>query len=382
MEIKVDQVEKRSWTEIDLKQIEHNFLVYKKHLRKNVNIMAVIKADAYGHGDVMIARTLSKMGVNLFAVSNIDEAVGLRNSGITGEILILGYTSPKYAKTLSFLDLTQTIVSEEYAEELAKSKYEVKCQIAIDTGMNRIGISAIPLDDAETIIRNISRKLIVNGIFTHLCVADSNALSDKQYTMLQLTRFKDIVDRIYDLNLPYIHCYNSAGGLYYLENSEFNDKIGNIVRLGIMLYGLKADRSMPIPQGIKPAMTWKSVISMVKNVPIGQSIGYGRTFTTRRDSRIATVTTGYADGYSRQLSNKGFVILAGKKAPIVGRICMDQTLIDVTDIPEAKMGERVILMGECDNLSYTADDMAEDLDTIGYEVICDITKRVQRFYLE
>ena len=167
-----------------------------------------------------------------------------------------------------------------------------------------------------------------------------------------------------------------------MENSEFNDKIGNIVRLGIMLYGLKADRSMPIPQGIKPAMTWKSVISMVKNVPIGQSIGYGRTFTTRRDSRIATVTTGYADGYSRQLSNKGFVILAGKKAPIVGRICMDQTLIDVTDIPEAKMGERVILMGECDNLSYTADDMAEDLDTIGYEVICDITKRVQRFYLE
>lgn len=382
MEIKVDQVEKRSWTEIDLKQIEHNFLVYKKHLRKNVNIMAVIKADAYGHGDVMIARTLSKMGVNLFAVSNIDEAVGLRNSGITGEILILGYTSPKYAKTLSFLDLTQTIVSEEYAEELAKSKYEVKCQIAIDTGMNRIGISAIPLDDAETIIRNISRKLIVNGIFTHLCVADSNALSDKQYTMMQLKRFKDIVDRIYDLDLPYIHCYNSAGGLNYLEDTEFNNRIGNIVRLGILLYGLRPDKSMAIPQDIKPAMTWKSVISMVKNVPIGQSIGYGRTFITQRTSRIATVTTGYADGYSRLLSNKGFMILADKKAPIVGRICMDQTLIDVTEIPEAKMGESVILIGECNKFSYSADDMAEDLDTIGYEIVCDITKRVQRFYVE
>lgn len=382
MEIKVDQVEKRSWTEIDLKQIEHNFLVYKKHLRKNVNIMAVIKADAYGHGDVMVARTLSKMGVNLFAVSNIDEAVGLRNSGITGEILILGYTSPKYAKTLSFLDLTQTIVSEEYAEELAKSKYEVKCQIAIDTGMNRIGISAIPLDDAETIIRNISRKLIVNGIFTHLCVADSNALSDKQYTMMQLKRFKDIVDRIYDLDLPYIHCYNSAGGLNYLEDTEFNNRIGNIVRLGILLYGLRPDKSMAIPQDIKPAMTWKSVISMVKNVPIGQSIGYGRTFITQRTSRIATVTTGYADGYSRLLSNKGFMILADKKAPIVGRICMDQTLIDVTEIPEAKMGESVILIGECNKFSYSADDMAEDLDTIGYEIVCDITKRVQRFYVE
>lgn len=382
MEIKVNQVEKRSWVEINLKQIENNLLIYKSHLKKDVSIMAVIKADAYGHGDVMIARTLSKMGVNLFAVSNIDEAVGLRNSGITGEILILGYTSPKYAKTLSFLDLTQAIVSKEYAEELAKSKYEVKCQIAIDTGMNRIGISSIPLDIAETTIRNISHKLTVNGIFTHLCVADSPSTTDQEYTQMQLNRFKDIVDRIQDLNLPYIHCYNSAGGLKYLENTEFNNKIGNIVRLGILLYGLKPDKNMMLPLGIEPAMTWKSVISMVKSVPAGQSIGYGRTFTTQHMSRIATVTTGYADGYNRKLSNKGFIMLAGKKAPIVGRICMDQTLIDVTDIPEAKMGEKVILMGKCNSFSYNADDMAEDLDTIGYEVICDITKRVQRFYVE
>ena len=377
MEIKVDQVEKRSWTEIDLKQIERNFLIYKQQLKKHANIMAVIKADAYGHGDVMVARTLSRLGVNLFAVSNIDEAVGLRNSGIKGEILILGYTSPKYAKTLSFLDLTQTIVSDEYAKELAKTKYDVKCQIAIDTGMNRIGIKTEQLDVTEALIRNINKKLTVNGVFTHLCVADSFALEDKEYTKNQLIKFKDIVDRIQDLNLSYIHCYNSAGGLYYLDNSEFNDKIGNIVRLGIMLYGLQADRSIEIPKDIRTAMVWKSVISMVKDVPAGQFIGYGRTYITKHYSRIATVNSGYADGYIRRLSNKGFVMIAGKKAPIVGRICMDQILVDVTNISEAKMGETVILLGD----SYTADDMAASLDTIGYEIICNITKRVQRFYV-
>lgn len=382
MEIKVDQVEKRSWTEVDLKQIEKNLQVYKSHLKKNVQIMAVIKADAYGHGDVMVARTLSRLGVNLFAVSNIDEAVGLRNAGIEGEILILGYTSPKYAKTLSYLDLTQAIVSEEYAAELAKTKYDVKCQVAVDTGMTRIGIPSIDANKASQTIRTMANNLAITGMFTHLCVADSNTQEDKEYTLMQLSRFKRIADNIKDLELPYIHCYNSAGGLYYLEDNDFNATIGNIVRLGIVLYGLKPDRSNLIPDGIMPALTWRSVISMVKDVPQGQSIGYGRTFIPLRNSRIATVTTGYADGYRRQLSNKGFIMINGKKAPIAGRVCMDQILIDVTDIPDVKMGDKVVLMGVSGALCYTADDMAADLDTIGYEVICDITKRVQRFYPE
>lgn len=382
MEIKVDQVEKRSWTEVDLSQIEKNLQIYKSHLRKNAQIMAIIKADAYGHGDVMVARTLSRLGVNLFAVSNIDEAVGLRNAGIEGEILILGYSSPRYAKTLSYLDLTQAIVSEEYAVELAKSKFDVKCQVAVDTGMTRIGIPSTDTEQTANTIREMAENLTVTGVFTHLCVADSNTKDDKDFTLMQLSRFKEIVDNIKDLNLPYIHCYNSAGGLYYLEDDDFNATIGNIVRLGIILYGLKPERSNVIPDGIKPALTWKSVISMVKDVPQGQSIGYGRTFITQLDSRIATITTGYADGYRRQLSNRGFIMVNGQKAPIVGRVCMDQILIDVTDIPSVKMGDKVVLMGVSGDLCYTADDMAADLDTIGYEVICDISKRVQRFYLE
>lgn len=380
MEIRVDQIEKRSWLEVNLRQIEQNLEIYKKALKKEVQIMAVIKADAYGHGDAMIARTLSAKGVSLFAVSNIDEAVGLRNAGITGEILILGYSSPIYANTLHFLNLTQAIVSEAYAEELARTGYELKCQFAIDTGMNRIGIPSKDAKQAGRIIRQYARNLHVNGIFTHLSVADSDNIEDIEYTRKQLGLFKAIVDEIRDLNLPFIHCYNSAGGLYHLENDEFNSLIGDIVRLGIVLYGLKPDSSNILPKGINPAMTWKSVISLVKELDEGEAISYGRTFVTKRKSRIATVTTGYADGFSRLLSNKGFVMIKGHKAPIVGRVCMDQTLVDVTDIPDVKMGDVVVLMGSDGVNTYNADDMAKDLGTIGYEVICNISKRVQRFY--
>lgn len=381
MEIRVDQIEKRSWLEVNLRQIEQNLDLYKKALKKDVQIMAVIKADAYGHGDTMIARALSAKDVSLFAVSNIDEAVGLRNAGITGEILILGYSSPIYANTLHFLNLTQAIVSEAYAEELSKTGYELKCQFAIDTGMNRIGIPSKDAKQAGRIIRQYARSLHVNGIFTHLCVADSDNQEDIEYTRKQIGLFKAVVDDIKDLNLPYNHCYNSAGGLYHLENDDFNSQIGNIVRLGIVLYGLKPDSSDILPKGIKPAMTWKSVISLVKDLDEGEAISYGRTFITKRKSRIATVTTGYADGFSRHLSNKGFVMINGHKAPIVGRVCMDQTLVDVTDIPDVKMGDVVVLMGSDGVNTYNADDMAKDLGTIGYEVICNISKRVQRFYV-
>lgn len=381
MEIRIDQIEKRSWVEVNLNQIIDNYNICKQQLPPDTAVMAVIKADAYGHGDAMVARTLSSLGVKLFAVSNIDEAVGLRNAGISGEILILGYSSPIYANTLHYLDLTQTIVSEEYALALAKTGYEVKCQFAVDTGMNRIGISSNNPYQAAAIIRQYSSKLKVTGIFTHLCVADGDSENDQLYTSEQVNRFKAVVDAISDISLPYIHCYNSAGSLYHLNKNDVHRELGKIVRLGIAMYGLKADRNNILPVGLKPAMTWKSVISLVKPLPEGETISYGRTFRTKRPSVIATVTTGYADGYNRLLSNKGFVMIKGQKAPIVGRICMDQTLVDVTDIPGVKMGDVVVLMGECGDLVYNADDMAADLDTIGYEIICNISKRVQRFYV-
>ncbi len=381
MEIKVDQIEKRSWVEVNLKQIENNLEIYRNHLKKNAEIMAVVKADAYGHGDAMVAKALSDHGVKLFAVSNIDEAVGLRNAGIDGEILILGYSSPKYANTIYYLNLTQAIVSDDYAKALALTGYHIKCQFAIDTGMNRIGLSSKNAKVAADIVRSYDGPFHVTGIFTHLCVADGTSEEDVTYTHRQLELFKKVADELDDMNLPYIHCYNSAGGLFYLEDNEFNKKIGNIVRLGIILYGLKPDMKNVLPEGIKPAMNWMSAISLVKELEVGESIGYGRTFVTKRKSMIATVTTGYADGFRRQFSNKGFVMINGHKAPVVGNVCMDQTLVDVTDIPDVKMGDKVVLMGVSKDLEYDADAMAADLGTIGYEVICDISKRVQRFYV-
>lgn len=381
MKIHVNQIEKRSWIEINLSQLRTNYNNYKKYLKRDVEIMAVIKADAYGHGDVQVARMLSDLGVHLFAVSNIDEAVGLREAGINGEILILGYSSPIYAKTLYDFNLIQTLVSEEYAELLANTGYHIKCQFAIDTGMNRIGINADNIIQCEQIIRKYSKKLNINGIFTHLCVADSKDDSDKDFTLKQIHKFKSIADKVSDLNLQYIHCFNSAGGLYYLDNSDYYNVIGNIVRLGIILYGLKPDYSNILPKGIKSAFTWKSVISMVKSVKKGNYIGYGRSHKVERDSVIATIATGYADGLNRLLSNKGFVMINGHKAPIVGKICMDQTLVDVTGIPNVTQGMHAILLGESGKLTYNADDMAQDLNTIGYEIVCNITKRVQRFYI-
>lgn len=381
MEVKISQIEKRSWIEINISQLKTNYLCYRQALGPHTDIMAVIKADAYGHGDVQVARILSELGVKLFAVSNVDEAIGLREAGIQGEILILGYTSPVYCSTLYKFNLTQTIVSEEYAAALLPYGLKLKCQFAVDTGMNRIGINACRPDDCAKIVRKYSRLLDITGIFTHLCVADSSSNDDVQFTRQQIARFKQVVSLIDDLHLPYIHCYNSAGGLFHFTDKEAEGTLGGIVRLGICLYGLKPSMENTLPCGIAPAMTWKSTISMVKDVSAGETIGYGRGFQVEKPMRIATVTTGYADGLNRLLSNKGFVMIDGFKAPIVGRICMDQTLIDVTGIPNVKMGDKVVLMGRSGNLYYSADDMAQDLQTIGYEILCNITKRVQRFYI-
>lgn len=380
MQIRANQIEKRSWVEVDMSQLLRNYDSYKRALKKDARIMAVIKADAYGHGDVQVARLLSDVGVDLFAVSNIDEAIGLREAGIKGEILILGYSSPFYAKALYDYDLTQAIVSAEYARQLKDTGIRIKCQIAIDTGMNRIGLwGSDPLACGQA-IREISSALNVNGLFTHLCVADSNDKYDVEFTKKQIARFHSVVDSVADLNLQYVHCCNSAAGLRYLDDSPYYDRIGQIVRLGILLYGLVPSNDVVAPKDIKPALTWKSVLSMVKTVNIGETIGYGRTFTASRQSRIATMATGYADGLSRCLSNKGYVLINGARAPIVGNICMDQTMLDVTDIAGVEMGMHAVIIGESRGLSITPDDLAGQLGTIGYEVLCDISKRVQRFY--
>ena len=357
----------RSWVEIDLKQLRKNLSIYKVELKDSISVMAVVKANAYGHGDVEVAKVLQEEGVKHFAVSNIIEAINLRNNGIVGDILILGYTPVNQSKNLKKYGITQAILSNEYAKQLANQNLKIKVQFAIDTGMNRIGLSSENVASTVNIIRSYSNVFNIKGLFTHLCVADCE--QQKEFTNIQIDRFKRVVNEVSDLNLSYVHCLNSAGGLWH-------EKYGNICRLGIILYGCKPDYSNKLPRGIKPCIKWKSVISMVKKVKKGETIGYGRSYEAPNDRLIATISTGYADGYNRLLSNIGAVYIKDCKCPIVGRICMDQFMVDVTNCPNVSLGDEVELLNE----KYNADEMANEIGTIGYEVLCNISERVSRIY--
>lgn len=363
----------RSWVEVSLSILARNIKIYKSCLMEKTEIMAVVKADAYGHGDQVIAKFLSDNGINHFAVSNIDEAIHIREAGVKGQILILGYTPIGRANDLIKYDITQTLLSEEYAAEIWESGLPIKCQFAIDTGMRRIGLNADDLDECEKVIREYAEKINIEGLFTHLCVADTPVFDE--FTDRQIDLFETIVDRVQDLKLPYCHCMNSAGGLWH------QSKKSCFARLGIILYGLKPDYLNVLPEGIEPVLSWKSVVSMVKEVKPKDTIGYGRTYTVEKPMMIATIPTGYADGYSRLLSNKGWVIINGKKAPIVGNICMDQMMVDVTGIQEVKIGTEATLMGKNGDNKITADDLAHLYGTIGYEIVCGISKRVPRIYV-
>lgn len=365
----------RSWVEIDLNQIRENYRIYKSQLPKDMNVMAVVKADAYGHGDKEVALMLQNEGCGNFAVSNINEASGLRDAGITGQILILGYTPVECAKVLYEKEITQALVSEDYAKALLREQEKlygkIKVQFALDTGMNRIGLDADYPEECNRVIRKYADKFMLTGVFTHLCVADTDNDECINFTKDQIEKFETVAGLIKDLNLPYVHCLNSAGGLWYGNAGS------TFARLGIVLYGLKPDYENTLPCGIKPALSWKSTVAMVKEIREGETIGYGRTYKAAGTVKIATIPTGYADGLSRKMSNVSYVIINGHEALITGRVCMDQFMADVTDIPDVKMGDEVTIIGE----RRTADDIAKETGTIGYEVLCGISKRVERRYI-
>lgn len=367
-------MQRRSYVEINLQTLKNNLEIYKNNLSTPMDIMAVVKADAYGHGEREVAKFLSNNGISNFAVSNVDEAIHVRESGAVGQILILGYTPIEKAEELVKYDITQTLISEEYAEKLAALNLPIKCQFALDTGMNRIGLNAENPKECEKTIREYAGKLKLNGLFTHLCVADTS--TQNEFTQKQIELFEEIVFRVRDINLPFIHCMNSAGGLWHQSN------VSVFARLGIIIYGLKPDYSNQLPIGIEPVLSWKSLVSMVKEVKEGDTIGYGRTYTVKHPMKIATIPTGYADGYPRLLSNLGYVLINGKKAPIIGRVCMDQMMVDVSEIPNVGFETEVILIGKSENYILTADDLGNMIGTIGYEIVCGISKRVDRVYVE
>ncbi len=373
---------KRAWAEVSLAALKNNVSVIKSLNSSETEIMAVVKADAYGHGDEHIIKCLANdCGIVYFAVSNLDEAITVRNFCPEAEILILGYTPPEYAHEISMYNIIQGVVSTEYAESLAKNTPEpIRCHIKIDTGMGRIGLRCDSPQECAAEIAEIMKinKIQVEGIYTHFAVADSDSADNIAYT----DRQEQFIIRTYSalenlgIKLPHVHFMNSAATCYR------NSPKSTLSRAGIILYGLHPDISLDIPSDLKPVMELKAVISQVKTVESGTCISYGRTFTSDREMRVATVTIGYADGYSRLLSSKGEILVHGKRCKIIGRVCMDQLMIDVSDVPEAESGDIVTLIGRDGDDIITADELAAIYGTIGYEVVCGISKRVPRIYID
>lgn len=366
---------KRTWAEIDISALKHNLNLFKKHA-ENSKIMAVVKADAYGHFAKIIAPVLENEGADYFAVSNIEEAIELRNYGIKKPVLILGYTPVNYAKTLSDYDISQCVYSLEYAKELSKNakkeNVKIKVHIKLDTGMSRLGFDCRNDSLCGMCEAIKSAKLdgfTAEGIFTHFAVADRNDNTEDGFTNEQFERFEIAVEILEENGIifPLKSCCNSAG---FLKDS---DKHLSYSRTGIALYGLLPDKDFDTDFPLIPVMTVKSIISQVKEIKKGDTVNYGRTFEAQKPMKVATVSAGYADGYPRLLSNKGYVLINGKKANILGRVCMDQMCVDVTDI-DAKMGDEVILFGK----DLSVDILAEMTGTINYEIICGISSRVPR----
>mgnify|MGYP004644790527 CR=1 FL=1 len=369
---------RRCWAEINFENIKYNLEQYKKCLKGKTELMCVVKASCYGHSDELTAPFLqNQLGVKWFAVSNLNEAVRLRKIGITGQILILGYTPPVMGDQLIKYDIIQACTEYDFAVRLSKSATagNVRIHAAIDTGMARIGLEGSVAQCAETLQKiNALQHISLEGIFTHYAVADETSQASDEYTLNQTKKILDIDDLLKEkgLNLPYVHFLNSASGVYYYnERSSF-------ARLGIILYGLYPNPEKPLPFKPKTALELKAVISQIKYIEKGDTVSYGRTYTASKRTKIATVTAGYADGFPRALSNKGFVLVHGQRCPITGRICMDQFMCDVSNVADVKVDDEVILIGGQGENKITAEDIAQMTGTIGYEVICDISHRVPR----
>ena len=343
--------------------------------------MAVVKADAYGHGDAVVSTVLEEAGADKFAVSGFAEAMRLRRAGVTRPVLVLGYTSPQKAAMLSINTITQSVYSLEYAHALSAAAVAahttVNIHIKVDTGMGRIGFAA--RDDMETALDEIAEAtrlpgLCPTGIFTHFAVSDSKQPSDIAYPKTQYALFCEVIERLAARGLAFSlkHCCSSAAIFMYPEMQL------DLVRPGVVLYGYQPSADVQCLE-LRGALEIKAAISLVKTIKAGDDLSYGRIFRAAQDMTIATLAVGYADGYQRALSDKGIVSIHGKPARVVGRVCMDQMIVDVTDIPNVKQGDIAIVFGG--GAADSLDDIAAKCGTINYEILCDIGRRVPRVYI-
>ncbi|MFH0725236.1 MAG: alanine racemase [Pseudomonadota bacterium] len=375
--------------EIHLPSVAHNVRELRRITSPSARFMAVVKANAYGHGAVPVAMSALQNGADALGVARIEEGIQLREAGIKAPILIFGHTDPDLAPALIDFELTPTVFSFRTAERLsgqasARGK-SIRVHIKVDTGMGRIGLLPDTLREPDnlassrSLTREISRiarlpGLEIEGIYTHFACADTG---DKSYTRQQLALFLEITERLFEsgVHIPLRHAANSGALISYPETHL------DMVRPGISLYGLYPSADVDQNRvSLQPAMTFKASIVQLKEVPPGFSISYGRTYTTDKKTRIATVSVGYADGLNRRLSSRGQMLVHGIKAPVVGRVCMDLTLIDVGHISNVRIGDEAVIFGTQNGAVLPVDEIAATLGTINYEVVTGISERVPRVY--
>lgn len=369
----------RTWVEIDLDALDYNFNCVKKSLPDNVKVLAVVKANAYGHGAVKVAKFLENKA-DYLAVAATDEALEIRKNGVDSPILILGHIPygdydnvVKYGFTPTVSDLNEAMLLSQSAVKFGKT---AALHIAVDTGMSRIGFA--DCDESVEEIKKICElpNISIEGVFSHFAAAD---VTDKTYTNLQISRFEEFVAKLENagVNIPIKHFYNSAG------IADLPHKY-NMVRQGIILYGLNPSDEVEYNniEKPRPVMSMKTRVVQVKTVPENTFISYGCTFKTEAPTRVATLCAGYADGVPRLLSNNGEVLIRGKRARILGRVCMDQFMVDVTHIPEVEAGDAATIFGKDGDDFISVDTIAEKAGTINYEIVCDINSRVSRVYMK
>ncbi len=374
-----------AWVEVDLQAIERNARRLTEIAGAGVELMAMVKANAYGHGAVAVSRAALRGGAAWLGVVSVGEGIELRRAGIDAPILVLGATPPPWARAGVENDLVLAVFSLDAAQAISNAARELETRarvhLKIDTGMTRLGV--VP-EQAVELARAVSRldHVEINGIFTHFSMADTPdafgvAGWGRDYTQQQLARFRDVLDRLEQAGIQphYRHIANSPA-VIDLPESRFN-----LVRSGILVYGLDPSDDAPRPADLMPALAFKTQVASVKSAPAGTFIGYGCTFRTTRASRIAVVMVGYADGFRRAPNTYGAVLVRGKRAPIVGRVCMDLTMIDVTDIDGVEPGDEVVLIGKQGAEEIQAEEIARNLGTSNYETVTTISARVERKYV-
>ena len=376
---------KRTWAEVSLDNLEHNYRAIKNHIPEGCRFLGVMKADAYGHGAVPLSHALCELGAEYLAVSNLEEVIQLRRGGVRAPMLILGYTPASFADTMVFMDITQEVHSLEYAKELdtalAGTNYILNVHLKLDTGMTRIGFFAY---DHERTLPELLEvcglpHLHVEGVFTHFCVADSKAPEDEAFTRTQYARFTAMLDALaaHGIRPELRHCASSGATILYPELAL------DMVRPGIATYGHAPSEDAEGILDLRPLMTVRTTVAQLREIPAGTSISYGRTYTAERDMRVAVLPIGYADGLLRGLSGKVSFRIRGRMARSVGRICMDMCMVDVSEIPGIRVGDEAALFGyDTDGTLLPCERIAQQAGTISYEILCGISKRIPRIYMQ